>query len=137
LMIIVAWVVRRSIPQPCKEKEAGDESFDTTNECRKSLRFVTCLIGIYLHVPLLLANYSLGFPSAAFWTPLLAILVLSDRLYSTLSKNAGLKAIMTVAKILLLVAISPSMMLPSNISPQYVLILYTPLQLLLTALWFV
>ncbi|KAL7438602.1 hypothetical protein ACHAXM_006403 [Skeletonema potamos] len=136
LMIIVAWVVRRSIPQPCKEKKTTAD-FDATNECRKSLRFVTCLIGIYLHAPLLLANYSLGFPSAVFWTPLLAILVLSDRLYSTLSKNVVLKTIMTVAKILLLVAISPSTILPSNISPQYVLILYSPLQLLLAALWFV
>ena len=140
LAIVVACVVRRSIPQPCKEKETGaafDSCFDATNECRKSLRFITCLVGIYLHVPLLLANYSLGFPSAVFWTPLLAILVLSDRMYSTLQKHVVLKTIMTIAKILLLVAISPSTILPSNISPQYALILYTPLQLLLAALWFV
>eukprot|EP00986_Skeletonema_menzelii_P003182 scaffold947_cov155-Skeletonema_menzelii.AAC.6 len=137
LMVIVAWVVRHNIPQSsCREKESRTD-LDTAIECRKSLRFVTCLAGIYLHVPLLLANYSLGFPSAVFWTPLLAILVLSDRLASFCSNNTVLKAIITVAKMMLLVAISPSTILPSNLSPQYVLILYTPLQLLLTALWFV
>eukprot|EP00985_Skeletonema_marinoi_P008065 scaffold3590_cov156-Skeletonema_marinoi.AAC.3 len=136
MMMVVAWVVHRSIPQSRQEIETGVD-FDTTNECRKSLRFVACLIGIYLHVPLLLANYSLGFPSAVFWTPLLAIFVSSGRLAAMCSKNTVLKTIMAIAKILLLVAISPSTILPSNISPQYALILYTPLQLLLTALWLV
>lgn len=135
LMMLVAWVVHRNIPRPSnEEKKVG--GFDATSECRKSLRFVTCLAGIYLHVPLLLANYSLGFPSAVLWTPLLAIIVLPDQLYSALSKSAVLKILVTIAKILLLVAISPSTMLPSNISPRYVLIVHTPLQLLLTALWF-
>ncbi|KAL7450643.1 hypothetical protein ACHAWC_002532, partial [Mediolabrus comicus] len=126
LMIIVAWVVRRNLP---------DFDMATKVECRKSLRFVTCLLGIYLHVPLLLSNYPLGFPSSIFWTPLLAILVLSDRLYSICSKNMVLKTLIVVVKILLLIAISPSTILPSDLSPRYTLVVYTPLQLLLTALW--
>jgi glycosylphosphatidylinositol transamidase len=126
LMIIVAWVVRRNLP---------DFDMATKVECRKSLRFVTCLLGIYLHVPLLLSNYPLGFPSSIFWTPLLAILVLSDRLYSICSKNMVLKTLIVVVKILLLIAISPSTILPSDLSPRYTLVVCTPLQLLLTALW--
>ena len=139
LMIIVAWAVRRNLPHPnpSKHHENTADDFDmaTKVECRKSLRFVTCLLGIYLHVPLLLSNYPLGFPSSIFWTPLLAILVLSDRLYSICSKNMVLKTLVVVVKILLLIAISPSTILPSGLSPRYTLIVYTPLQLLLTALW--
>ena len=140
LMIIVAWVVRRNLPHPNSSKDNKidtSDDFDTAKkvECRKSLRFVTCLLGIYLHVPLLLSNYPLGFPSSIFWTPLLAILVLSDRLYSICSKNMVLKTLIVVMKILLLIAISPSTILPSDFSPRYTLVVYTPLQLLLTALW--
>lgn len=140
LMIIVAWVVRRNLPHPNSSKyhktdTADDFDMAAKVECRKSLRFVTCLLGIYLHVPLLLSNYPLGFPSSIFWTPLLAILVLSDRLYSICSKNMVLKTLIVVVKILLLIAISPSTILPSDLSPRYTLVVYTPLQLLLTALW--
>jgi glycosylphosphatidylinositol transamidase len=140
LMIIVAWVVRRNLPHPNSSKYRKTDTTDdfdmaTKVECRKSLRFVTCLLGIYLHVPLLLSNYPLGFPSSIFWTPLLAMLVLSDRLYSICSKNMVLKTLIVVVKILLLIAISPSTILPSDLSPRYTLVVYTPLQLLLTALW--
>lgn len=140
LMIIVAWVVRRNLPHPNSSKYHKNDTADDLDmaakvECRKSLRFVTCLLGIYLHVPLLLSNYPLGFPSSIFWTPLLAILVLSDRLYPICSKNMVLKTLIVVVKILLLIAISPSTILPSDLSPRYTLVVYTPLQLLLTALW--
>ena len=134
LIIIVVRVMRLSIQQSCNQRQEKD---DVKTECCKSLRFVTCLVSIYLHVPLLLANYSLGFPSAVFWTPLLAILVLPTQQSLWLSKNVVTNTIMTIAKILILIAISPSTILPSNTPPQYTLMLYTPLQLLLTALWFI
>ena len=105
------------------------------DECRrKSLRFVGCLLGIYLHVPLLLANYSLGFPSSAFWSPLLATLVLP---LSPPHRKGVFQKIrsgtMMVAKCVFLLASSPPVLFTTY--SAYVLWVYTPLHLFLSALW--
>eukprot|EP00579_Thalassiosira_antarctica_P011704 CAMPEP_0201910832 /NCGR_PEP_ID=MMETSP0903-20130614/2049_1 /ASSEMBLY_ACC=CAM_ASM_000552 /TAXON_ID=420261 /ORGANISM="Thalassiosira antarctica, Strain CCMP982" /LENGTH=741 /DNA_ID=CAMNT_0048445509 /DNA_START=67 /DNA_END=2292 /DNA_ORIENTATION=+ len=112
---------------------------NNSNECRRgSLRFIACLLGIYLHAPLLLANYSLGFPSSAFWAPLLATLVLPSSLQMVVSRNKVFWIVTLVGKGLFLVATSPPVLLVPRIFPMYtpyVLCVYTPLHLLLAALW--
>jgi len=74
----------------------GNTQKEEKTDRRGSLRFISCLCGIYLHVPLLLANYSLGFPSSAFWTPLLAILILPDRFRSESKVILSLSLIVVV-----------------------------------------
>ncbi|KAL9186919.1 hypothetical protein ACHAXT_010639 [Thalassiosira profunda] len=125
--VLVVLAARQSIVV-AKEKD----------ECRGSLRFVACLLGIYLHAPLLLANYSLGFPSSVFWTPLLATLVLPPSLRARVTGNAFLTTALMAVKVIFLVATSPPMLLVPRIFPwytPYVLGVYTPLHLLLAAMW--
>jgi len=112
-----------------------EESETDLVDRRGSLRFISCLCGIYLHVPLLLANYSLGFPSSVFWTPLLAILILPDRFRAESKVILSLSLI--VKCMLLLVTSPPILLVPRifNFYTPYILCVYTPLHLLLAALW--
>lgn len=43
-----------------------------TDESKSSVQFVTCLICLYVHVAIAFGHVSLAFPSAAWWTPLIA-----------------------------------------------------------------
>lgn len=109
-----------------------------TTDIQGSLRFAACLVGIYLHAPLLLANYSLGFPSSAFWSPLLATLVLPPSTNSIISANKLLSTLATVAKIVFLLATTPPVLLVPRIFHSYtpyVYTVYSPLHLLLAVLW--
>ena len=109
------------------------------DECQKSLWFVACLVGVYLHAPLLLANYSLGFPSSAFWSPLLASLVLPRSVRELIARNRAVAILVGIVKCLFLVATSPPIFLVPRIFQgytAYVLGVYTPLHLILSALWF-
>ena len=105
----------------------------------KSLRFIACLLGVYFHAPLLLSNYSLGFPSTVFWSPLLATtLVIPQSLRLLLSKNKTLRGFLAATKWLLLIQMAPPFLLVPRIFPQYtsyVIGVYTPLYLLLATLW--
>lgn len=122
--------------QRTTQQHAPSNDFD---EYRKSLRFASCLVGIYLHAPLLLANYSLGFPSSAFWSPLLATLVLSpSRLRDAISGNRALSIVTLVVKCVFLIATCPPALLVPGVFrtyTPYVLGVYAPLHLLLAALW--
>ena len=125
--LVVVYVARLQNTQKEDETDLVDR--------RGSLRFISCLCGIYLHVPLLLANYSLGFPSSVFWTPLLAILILPDRFRSESKVISSLSLI--VKCMLLLVTSPPILLVPRifNFYTPYILCVYTPLHLLLAALW--
>jgi glycosylphosphatidylinositol transamidase len=109
-----------------------------TTDFQGSLRFAACLVGIYLHAPLLLANYSLGFPSSAFWSPLLATLVLPPSTSCNILANKLLSPLATVAKSVFLMATTPPILLVPRIFHSYTLYVscvYTPLHLLLAVLW--
>jgi GPI-anchor transamidase subunit GAA1 len=43
-----------------------------TDESKSSIQFLACLVGLYLHVAIAFGHVSLAFPSAAWWTPLIA-----------------------------------------------------------------
>jgi len=109
-----------------------------SDECKGSLRFIACLLGIYLHAPLLLANYSLGFPSSAFWSPLLATLVLPYSMRMFFSRNKMLLIVSLVVKCVILMAISPPVLLVPRMFAMYtpyVLGVFTPLHMLLAVIW--
>ena len=114
-------------------------SINAADECRGSLRFLACLLGIYLHAPLLLANYSLGFASAVFWSPILATFVLPPSLHVLLLRKKLLLAFSIVVKCLFLFATSPPIVLVPRVFhgcyTPYVLGVYTPLHFVLVALW--
>jgi glycosylphosphatidylinositol transamidase len=107
-------------------------------EIQGSLRFAACLVGIYLHAPLLLANYSLGFPSSVFWSPLLATLVLPPSMHASLSASKVLSPLATVIKVMFLLVTAPPILLVPRIFYSYtvyVSCVYTPLHFLLAVLW--
>ena len=154
--VLVVWAARWSVFLPTKHINISQkrDAFNKQNhmtkhgkllsnvldESRSSLRFIACLLGIYLHVPLLLANYSLGFPSSAFWTPLLAIFVLPHSSWLALSEKKALLCLAMFGKFMFLLVTSPPVFLVPSIFQwytPYVLTVYTPLHLLLAALWFV
>lgn len=140
--LLVILVARRRDGETPAASEGGKQStsrlrFDEV-ERRKSLRFVACLSGIYLHAPLLLANYSLGFPSAAFWSPFLATLVLPSSVGAFAAKNRALASLLMGAGCAFLLATSPPTLLVPRIFDRYtayVLGVYTPLHFLLAAVW--
>jgi glycosylphosphatidylinositol transamidase len=136
-MIIFAMVTGRDGHQkgPSVRKVADE---DEHYECQKSLRFVVCLLGVYLHAPLLLANYSLGLPSAVFWSPLLGTIVLSPSVRAFLSRNRAISLLLKIVGGMFLIATSPPVLLVPSIFPSYtvyILGVYTPLHLLLVVLW--
>lgn len=109
----------------------------TMDEQHKSLRFIACLCAIYLHAPLLLANYSLGLPSSAFWCPLLAIFMFlpSDRL----KHRIEMRLVVSLVMLLLLVVTCPPFFIVPRIfgaNTTYINTVYTPLHLLLSVLCF-
>jgi glycosylphosphatidylinositol transamidase len=107
-------------------------------EIQGSLRFTACLVGIYLHAPLLLANYSLGFPSSAFWSPLLATLVLPPSIHASLSASKVLSPLAAAVKGIFLLMTTPPILLVPRIFHSYtfyVCCVYTPLHFLLAVLW--
>ncbi len=140
LMFFAMVMTTRHRRQKCasNRKVAPNDDDDGHSECRKSLRFITCLLGIYLHAPLLLANYSLGLPSAVFWSPLLGTLVLSPSAHAFLLKNRVVSLLLKMVGGMILVATSPPILLVPRIFPSYttyVLGVYTPLHILLAVLW--
>jgi glycosylphosphatidylinositol transamidase len=109
-----------------------------TTDIQGSLRYLSCLVGIYLHAPLLLTNYSMGFPSSAFWSPLLATLVLPPSMSAIISANKLLSTLATVGKGVFLLATTPPILLVPRIFHSYtfyITCVYTPLHLLLAVLW--
>jgi glycosylphosphatidylinositol transamidase len=148
--IITTYVVRYALVITCiirQKKKANDIRATTTTtttreeeDIHKSVRFVTCLLGIYLHAPLLLANYPLGFISSLFWSPLLGIFVLSSTMHNRLVSSCGviLARLVTFGKYVFLFTTSPPILLVPRIFQSYtayVCCVYTPLHLLLTVLW--
>lgn len=108
------------------------------DECRSSLRFVACLLGIYFHAPLLLANYSLGLPSTVFWSPLLGTFVLPPLIHRFLSGSMVMSSLLKVMGAIILVTTSPPVLLVPGVFPSYTIYIigvYTPLHLLLLVLW--
>jgi glycosylphosphatidylinositol transamidase len=137
LLVVVAArrTLRMEVGKWFKHSPEDDELI-ILDEHHKSLRFIACLFGVYLHAPLLLANYSLGFPSSTFWSPSLAIILL---LPSNQAKTSlWLQLLITIGKLAFLLATCPPVFLVPTIFgtyTTYVKLVYTPLHLILVALW--
>ncbi|KAL7517507.1 hypothetical protein ACHAWX_002425 [Stephanocyclus meneghinianus] len=137
--LLVVYISRRIVRTKMSkafEHPLNDDEKATLDDFHNSLRFLACIFGIYLHVPLLLANYSLGFSSSVFWTPLLAILVVPPSKCCGL--NRWLRLAISFIKFNFLVATYPPVLLVPRIFgsyTNYVNVVYTPLHLMLSALW--
>jgi glycosylphosphatidylinositol transamidase len=134
IVITARHTLRKETSKWFKHSPEDDRNY-VLDEHHKSLRFIACLFGVYLHAPLLLANYSLGFPSAVFWSPLLAIFMF---LPSTEAKqHVGMRAIVYVAKVIVLVSFCPQFFLVPLFGSytEYVTTIDTPLHLIMSALW--
>lgn len=101
----------------------------TVKEARRSIQFLACLLGLYLHIPILLAHVSLAYPSAAFWSPVLSFpTYLGQRRAGITQGVAAIFLILTWPPVLLVPAVFP-------VYTTYTLVVYTPLHLLLCFLW--
>ena len=92
----------------------------------QSLQLMSCLVAIYVHVPLVLGHVSLAYPSALIWTPLLLCM---DHKCSNWNR---------VFWAVVLLCTWPPLWLRPNVFdsyPLYVCLVYIPLHLLLTMRW--
>lgn len=100
---------------------------DVNTDMRKSLQFIACLIAVYTHVPIAFAHSSLAFPSALFWTPLLAFPSIYKTSPSPSHRRVNLLAIISFAA-LVFIATFPSF-------TTYLKFVFLPLYLVCTMLW--
>jgi glycosylphosphatidylinositol transamidase len=96
---------------------------------RRSVQFAACLLSIYVHVAIAFGHVSLAFPSALFWTPVIAFPFYSERsdAFST-----------RFVRLILLLLSCPFMWLIPNVFPgyiEYVRFGYLPLHVMLSVLW--
>ena len=137
LFVVVAgqWSLRNEILKWFKHS-SEDNTTDILDDHHKSLMFTACLMGVYLHAPLLLANYSLGLPSSILWSLLLAIFM---SLPSTRAKESILLRLMiSFGKLVILVSLFPQLFLVPQVFGEYnmyVVWVHVPLHLLLSTLW--
>jgi len=108
-------------------RKAEDESLVME---RKVLQLIACLLALYLHVPLVIGHFSLGYPSTIFWTPLLAFCS---------HGNVRHKIIQKLFAILFLTLTWPPLLLVQKlfggIYTIYVCTVFAPLHFILSILW--
>ena len=116
-------------------RKDGRHVIITANERTRqdqSLQLLTCLLAVYLHVPLALANISLALPSALLWTPLIAF---PSFKYQT-QFGGKLKILCFALGIVILFPSSNCIPgLNASFDSIYVCAIYIPLHFLLSALW--
>ena len=135
VVVVARWSLRNEVLKWFKHSPE-DDTMDIQDDHQKSLMFVACLLGVYLHAPLLLANYSLGLPSAVFWSPILAIFMVLPSIRA--KKSTGLRLIISFAKLTVLVSLCPQFFLIPTVFGSYnayLLWVHVPLHLLLSTLW--
>ena len=104
-------------------------SYKALPESLGSTYVLTCLITIYMHVPLALSHYSLALPSILLFSFLLSFVfrcIQSTKLHEILFKIP-----------LLIITFPPISIVPMIFGTYtpYVIYIYTPLHLLLSSLW--
>jgi GPI-anchor transamidase subunit GAA1 len=85
-------------------------------ESRRGIQFASCLLATFLHVSIAFGHVSLAYPSALFWSPLLAFPTYRD----VNSSNVRLLVIVNqVYKLVLMFGTSPFVFLVPYIFPTY------------------
>lgn len=98
----------------------------------QSLQFLTCLVAIYMHVPLVMAHVSLAFPSILVWSSLIAFP--SFPVTKTLWQR--LKRPMVLVFAILSLSLVPNQIFAGKFTP-YVTTVFMPLSMLLSLLWLI
>jgi GPI-anchor transamidase subunit GAA1 len=99
---------------------------------RSSVQLIACLVGVYIHVAIAFGHVSLAFPSALFWTPLIAFpsyRCVPEPRWRWLWRLSGMTLFVVTLPILFLVP---------HIVPTYtayVKYAYLPLHMLTSTLW--
>jgi GPI-anchor transamidase subunit GAA1 len=112
----------------------------TITRKHQSLQFVACLMAIYIHIPIAFGHVSLAFPSALFWSPLLAFVNATASLSSGATIRRGCwSSFQAVFWLLLLCASRPFALIDafhifSTYTP-YVKYAYIPLHLMASMTW--
>jgi glycosylphosphatidylinositol transamidase len=95
----------------------------------QSLQFLTCLVAIYLHVPITFAHVSLAFPSALLWSALIAFSTFP--IQSKFWQRVKMPIVLAVA--LPLAALVPSQLFDGY--TPFVTTVFLPLHMLVSLLW--
>jgi len=98
----------------------------------QSLQFLTCLVAIYMHVPLVMAHVSLAFPSILVWSSLIAFP--SFPVTKTLWQRAKRPMVLVFA--ILSLSLVPNQIFAGKFTP-YVTTVFMPLSMLLSLLWLI
>jgi hypothetical protein len=131
---LVYFAMLLNFSQTLKRKDGKQVAIEAKERTQQdqSLQLVTCLLAIYLHVPLALANISLALPSALLWTPLLAFPSFKYR------TGYGRKLGNVLMAMGIVVLFPPSNCIPglnASFDSIYMCAIYIPLHFLLSALW--
>lgn len=127
LLYTCAYVLLREISGLGKR---GDKAGTERKQAIQSFQFVTCLIALYVHVPLMFAHVSLAYPSALLWVPLLSFPSYGDLKTGFLHRTFLLLTVLGTW---------PPLWLALRVFGSYtdfVRFVYTPLHLLLSSLCF-
>jgi hypothetical protein len=95
----------------------------------QSLQFMTCLMAIYLHVPITFAHVSLAFPSSLLWSALIA--------FSTFPIQSKFWQRVKVP-VVLAVALPSAALVPNQLFggfTPFVTTVFLPLHMLVSLLW--
>eukprot|EP00978_Attheya_sp_CCMP212_P046897 scaffold418589_cov61-Attheya_sp.AAC.1 len=138
--ITLLWLYRcrGSNMNDSRKEEGEDNKEEKVEQIQKSIQCLACLLALYLHVPIMMAHVSLFYPSAAFWTPLLAFPNHHRSPKRRQQQRQQRGWITPVTSLLFLFATWPPIYLVPKIFSTYTLyisIVYTPLHLILTSLW--
>mmetsp|Transcript_21144 Transcript_21144/g.32274 ORF Transcript_21144/g.32274 Transcript_21144/m.32274 type:complete len:432 (-) Transcript_21144:72-1367(-) len=107
-------------------------SFIMDTNSLKSLQCAVCIMAIYLHVPLMLAHFSLAFPSILFWSLKLTLPNFNSE------HGSNLQLVFRIMALVFLFVSYPPFGLVPNVFPEYtpyILSVFTPLHLLASYLW--
>ena len=118
----IAWVHSK----PKTNGSDQTKQMATKERQRTSLHFLTCLLFLYLHIPLILQHVSLAFPSTVLFVPLLVV--------SSFALSTGSNRVIRLLFLGHLIALWPPVVLVPRLFStytHYVNYVYLPLHLLL------
>jgi hypothetical protein len=97
----------------------------------QSLQFVTCLVAVYMHVPLVLAHVSLAFPSALVWSASIAFAAfpIQSEFWQKIKRP-----------VVLAVALLSLVLVPNKLFGEFtpfVTTVFLPLHMLISMLWLI
>lgn len=107
-------------------------------QAKRSVQFIACLWGLYVHVAIAFGHVSLAFPSALLWTPLLAVPFYQEAPEPKTPLGKVRNTTLSVLGAVALLSLVPFVAFVPRVLPNYtpyVCYAYIPLHLIVSQLW--